>query len=214
MSMGRPHHFGHLLASLKKKSLQLLILYKSFHDLINAYSHWSGADKPLEAKFWCQQKQLVTSVFATSLKKISLKSWFYTQFFHDFIHVYSPRAGADNPLGQNFDVKIKALSLCPFFANFKRIPLNSDCITYFSIKWLSNILPEEITYERIRKQSWHCHKKRSRSTQGQHLNELCWAEVLDAAYQAPRSLALWFQRRRFLEVFTIYGRGGHLGHVT
>ena len=26
----------------------------------------------------------------------------YTFFFHDFIHVYSPRAGADNPLGTKF----------------------------------------------------------------------------------------------------------------
>ena len=31
-------------------------------------------------------------------KKISLKSDFI-HFFHDFIHVHSPRAGADNPLG-------------------------------------------------------------------------------------------------------------------
>ena len=32
------------------------------------------------------------------LKKISLKS----DFFHDFIHVYSPRAGADSPQGTKF----------------------------------------------------------------------------------------------------------------
>ena len=28
------------------------------------------------------------------------------------------------------------------------------------------------------------------------------------------NLPAGFQRRRFLRVFTIYGRGGHLGHVT
>ena len=39
--------------------------------------------------------------FATSFKKISLKSDFI-HFFHDFIHVYSPGAGADNPLGMKF----------------------------------------------------------------------------------------------------------------
>ena len=33
-----------------------------------------------------------------------------------------------------------------------------------------------------------------------------------AAYQL--SLALWFQRRRFFKIFTIYGHGGHIGHVT
>ena len=35
------------------------------------------------------------------LKKIPLKSILYN-FFHDFIHVYSPGAGADNPLGMKF----------------------------------------------------------------------------------------------------------------
>ena len=35
-------------------------------------------------------------------------------YFNAFIHVYSPRAGADNPLGTNVDVNRKPLSLCPF----------------------------------------------------------------------------------------------------
>ena len=35
------------------------------------------------------------------VKKIPLKSDFI-HFFLDFIHVYSPRAGADNPLGTKF----------------------------------------------------------------------------------------------------------------
>ena len=86
-----------------------------------------------------------------------------------------------------------------------------------SIKWLSNIFPEEMyifPYKSISKQIWPWHKKRSRSTQGHHLNKLYWAQAPDAAYQAPRSLALWFQRGRFLKVFTMYGRGGYLGHVT
>ena len=39
--------------------------------------------------------------FATSLKK-SLWSLILYIFFHDFIHVYSPGAGADNPLGMKF----------------------------------------------------------------------------------------------------------------
>ena len=36
-----------------------------------------------------------------SLKKMSLKSDF-TQFFHDFIHVYSSGAEADSPQGTKF----------------------------------------------------------------------------------------------------------------
>ena len=47
-------------------------------------------------------------------------SWY---MFNAFIHVYSPRAGADNPLGTNNDVNRKPLSLCPFVASFKRISL-------------------------------------------------------------------------------------------
>ena len=35
-------------------------------------------------------------------KKISLKTDFIHFFFHDFIHIYSPRAGADNRLGTDF----------------------------------------------------------------------------------------------------------------
>ena len=35
----------------------------------------------------------------------------------------------------------------------------------------------------------------------------------NAAYQVSRSSSFWFRRRRFFKVFTIYGHGGHLGHV-
>ena len=42
-------------------------------------------------------------------------------YFNAFTHVYSHRAGADNPLGTNIDVNRKPLSLCPFVASFKTI---------------------------------------------------------------------------------------------
>ena len=45
--------------------------------------------------------------------------------FNAFIIVYSPMAGADNPLVTNVDVNRKPLSLCPFGASFKTISLNS-----------------------------------------------------------------------------------------
>ena len=53
-------------------------------------------------------------------------------YLNAFIHVYSPRAGVDNPLGTNVDVNRKPLSLCPFVANFKTISLKSDFIQVFS----------------------------------------------------------------------------------
>ena len=36
----------------------------------------------------------------------------------------------------------------------------------------------------------------------------------DATYQVSWKSACRFRRRRFSKVFTIYGRGDHLGHVT
>ena len=47
-------------------------------------------------------------------------------YFNAFIHVYSPRAGADNPLGTNVDVNRKPFSLCLFVASFKTISLKYD----------------------------------------------------------------------------------------
>ena len=39
--------------------------------------------------------------------------------------------GQTAPMGQNFDVNRKALSLYPFVASFKEIPLKFDCIHFF-----------------------------------------------------------------------------------
>ena len=53
-------------------------------------------------KFWCKQEHLVTSVICCKFKKkISLKSDFI-HFFHDFIHVYSPKERADSPQETKF----------------------------------------------------------------------------------------------------------------
>ena len=43
-----------------------------------------------------------TSCHFGHLLQVSLKTDFI-HFIHDFIHVYSPRAGADSPRGQRFD---------------------------------------------------------------------------------------------------------------
>ena len=67
--------------------------------------------------------------FVASLKKISLKSDFI-QFFHDLIHVYSRRLGAENPRAQNFDVNRNLLSLCSFATSLKK-SLWSEFIHFF-----------------------------------------------------------------------------------
>ena len=49
----------------------------------------------------------------------------------------------------------------------------------------------------------------SRSTYGYYLNKHGSTRAPDAAYQVSMSSAMWFQRRRFLKIFTIYGYHGH-----
>ena len=117
MSTGRPHHYGHLL-QVYKESLQPLTLYTSFHDLINVYSRRSGADNPRGQNFDVNRNLLSLQSFATSLKKISLKTDFI-QFFHDFIHV-APGQGLTTPRGRNFYVNRNILSLWSFVASFKK----------------------------------------------------------------------------------------------
>ena len=46
-------------------------------------------------------RNVLSLSFVASFKKMSLKSDF-AHFFHDLIHVYSPRAGADSPQGTKF----------------------------------------------------------------------------------------------------------------
>ena len=48
------------------------------------------------------RKALSLYPFVASFKEISLKSDFIHFFFHDLIHVYSPRAGAYSPQGTKF----------------------------------------------------------------------------------------------------------------
>ena len=55
---------------------------------------------------------------------------------------------------------------------------------------------------------------RSRSIKGHHLTKFDRARAINAANQVTWSLAIQFLGRKFSKVFTIYGCGGHLGHVT
>ena len=42
-------------------------------------------------------------------------------YFNVFIHVYTSRAGADNPLGTNVDVNRNPLSLCAYCCKFYKV---------------------------------------------------------------------------------------------
>ena len=54
----------------------------------------------------------------------------------------------------------------------------------------------------------------SLTTSTNNLNNLGSTCIDNATYQVSRSLVYWFWRRRFFKVFTIYGHGDHVGHVT
>ena len=76
--------------------------------------------------------KLTNGAFVSGELKIHLKSDFFYNCFHDFIHVYSPGIGADNPLWTHFDVNRKILSLRSFVASLKKISLKSDFIQFVS----------------------------------------------------------------------------------
>ena len=133
MSTRRPHHYGHLL-QVYKESLQSLTLYTSFHDLINVYSHRSGADNPRGQNFDVNRNLFSLQLLATSFKKISLKSDFIQFFFmilYMYIHV-APGQGLTTPRGRNFYVNRNILTLWSFVASFKKISLKSDFMQFFS----------------------------------------------------------------------------------
>ena len=69
-----------------KKNLFNLTVHTSFHDFINVYSRRQGQTIHLGQKFDVNRNILSLRSFATSFKKLSLKSDFI-HFFHDFIHV-------------------------------------------------------------------------------------------------------------------------------
>ena len=117
-------------------------------------------------------------------------------FLPVFIHVYSPGAKADNPWVQNFYVNICLMSLvicCKF------LPLN-DFLTVFP-------------YKSKRDQIWHCHK----IGQGQP-KVIIWtnSDGPKAPMLHTKAQGHWpfGSGEDFWRVFTIYGRGAHLGHVT
>ena len=130
-------HFGHLL-QVSKKSLRSLILYNIFHDFIHIYSPWAGADnQPLGDEIWMSTG---TSCHFGHLLQVSNKSlWILIldNFFHNFIHVNSPRQGQTAPREQSFDVKKNVLSLHSFVASFKQMSFKSDFIPFFS--WLIHV---------------------------------------------------------------------------
>ena len=65
------------------------------------YKQGPAADNPLGTNVDVNRKPLSLYPFIASFKTISLK-YDFKHILNDFIHVYSPRAGTDNPLRTKF----------------------------------------------------------------------------------------------------------------
>ena len=72
-----------------------------------------------------------TSTICCKFQKFIFEVWFYTHFQIFFEMYIAPGQGQTTLWGQNSDDNRKALSLCPFVANFKKISLKSDFIHIF-----------------------------------------------------------------------------------
>ena len=111
--------------------LQPLTLNTSFHDLINVYSRRSGADNPRGQNFDVNKNLLSLRSFATSFKKICLKSDFIHFFFLILYMYVAPGQWLTTPWGRNFDVSRNILSLRSFVTSLNKIAFKSDFIHIF-----------------------------------------------------------------------------------
>ena len=92
----------------RKNLFEVWFYKKNFFLILYMYiAPGQGLTTPWGQNFYVNRKILSLRSFVASLKK-SQKSDFI-HFFHDFIHVYSPRAGADSPHGTKFWCQQKCL---------------------------------------------------------------------------------------------------------
>ena len=112
-----------------------------FNDFIHIYSHWARAENPLGTNFWCQQKALITSTICCKFQTNLFEFWFYTHFLMFFPHVYSPGAGADNPLWTKFWCQQKGLVTLPICCKFQKNIFEVWFYTYFCLFLYKYIAP-------------------------------------------------------------------------
>ena len=167
---GQTTHSGKNFKSAERLSLcpfvptSLKISWKSnfmnSFNYIYVYGPGTGADNPLETIFLFQQKGLIILPIRWRFLKILFEFSLYIYiFFHALKHVYSPRAVAhNNTLGSLF-----------IYINIIHAHLLKDS----SIKLLSNIFLERIMiffHIKAYRIKFDLSVKKSRSTQGHHLN--------------------------------------------
>ena len=98
-----------------------------FHYMYVVIAPGQGSDRqPPGDKVSMSTEMSFHFIHVLQVSKNVFEVWFYTIFFNDLIHVYSPG-------GQNVHVNRKALSLYPFVASFKELSLKFDFLLKFMI---------------------------------------------------------------------------------
>ena len=97
------------VASFKKTSLKSDFIHFFFMILYMYIAPGQGQTAPRVHSFDVNRNVLSLHSFVASLKKKCLWSLILYNFFHDLIHVYSPRAMANSPQGTKFWCQQKGL---------------------------------------------------------------------------------------------------------
>ena len=87
-------------------------------------------------KIWMSTRTSCHFGHLLQISKKSLWSLILYNFFHDFIHVYSPRAGADSPQGTKFWCQQTGLITLPIYYKFQRNLFEVWFYTFF-FSWYS-----------------------------------------------------------------------------
>ena len=109
-----------VVASLKKNLFEVWFYTILFMILYTYIAPGQGQTAPRGQSFDVKRNVVSFHSFVVSLKKCLWSLILCIFSFHDLIHVHSPRAGADNPRGQHFDVNRNALSLNPLLQVSKK----------------------------------------------------------------------------------------------
>ena len=112
------------VASLKKKSLWSLIFYRFYVCFFKCIYLAPGRGRqPTEDKNFMTTERPFLFAYKLQVSKWSLQNLTLYTFFNYFIHVYSPEARADKPLGSKFWCQQKALPYWKSQWNFREISL-------------------------------------------------------------------------------------------
>ena len=117
-----------ILYQFQKDPFCLIILYDILFYFIHVYIAQGQEETTLgNIFFWWKQKGLLTLITGCMFQKIALPSDFM-HIFHDFIHVHSSWAGADNTLGPKCWCQQEGFITLVICCKFKKISSTSDFI--------------------------------------------------------------------------------------